>query len=142
MKKSIMVACAFAAVVLSIMPPLAGKSQSESNVQRRLEKIKSQTETIDNKLNQILEVEELPTPKDRKPKTVYRTKTKIKTVKVDRKVLIKVDNIYFEIDPEKDERGNYIVDWNRVNEVKEHTWEQLKLNKKDRPKRWYQKIFN
>lgn len=128
------------AIILVIIPPQFGKSQSESRLQKRLDNIQLRTDKIDDKLNQIVEVDVLPKPKERKPKTVYRTKTKIKTVKVDRKVLVKVDNIYFEIAPEVDEQGNYIVDWDIVRSEKESTWKRLKL-KKERPKRWYQRIF-
>ena len=113
--------------VLAVVPPQVSSSQNQ--VKERIENLENRAEKLDEKLSKLVEVDELPNPKTIQEKTniVYKVKTKIKTVKVNRKVIMKVGNIYFETYPEIDGSGNYIIDLERIKTEKRNIWESLNL---------------
>lgn len=114
-------------LVLSIIPPNKSVSQIQT-VEDKIEVIKTSLNKSKERLNNIVEVK-----KPEEPKIIYKIKTVTRTVKKDRKIIIKVDNIYFETVPSIDEEGNYVIDFDELHDEKKENFKKLGIDKK-----WWQ----
>lgn len=116
------------AFVLAIIPPNLSMSQETKDVEQKIESLIERTDKAEKKINSIQVVEKEKDPP--KEKVIYKTKTKTVTKKVNRKVLIKADDIYFEIEPSMGENGEYIIDLDVINKEKKRVFKRLGIPKK------------
>lgn len=114
------------AFVLAIIPPNLTRSQEIKDVEQKIENLIERTNKVEKKLNSIQVVE----PVREKEKIIFKTKTKTVTKKVDRKVLIKSNEVYFEIEPSLGENGEYIIDLELINNEKKRIFKRLGIPKR------------